>query len=168
MYEWDRVIAAVVRKRERSGAMVGMSHQEMMAIARASAFQAAESWDPEGGRSLSSWVYLQAEYDLLNALRKEGRRFAVQLAEDMPADDDDDLDSVMLVSEALGYLQAHLSSPEFALLWLAHAEGWTMREIAESYGLKVEAVRQRISRARRKSVTILAAHDIEGIGAINV
>ena len=54
-----------------------------------------------------------------------------------------------VIAEALGAVLLELPAQDRAVLLLAEAEGWTGPEIAASLGVSANAVRSRLSRARR-------------------
>lgn len=166
-YRWDPIIRSIAHKRASVADNLGIDIDEMLAVGRVAARDAEESWDPEGGRSLRSWIYLQVDWDLGDLFRREVRQLAEEL-NDEELLDDLDVETVVLVRQALECLQAHLPRLDFVVLWLAHAEGWTCREIAEAYGLRINAVEQKLSRARKKAVRILRPDSIAEIGATYV
>jgi RNA polymerase sigma-70 factor (ECF subfamily) len=57
--------------------------------------------------------------------------------------------------ELLGPALARMRPRERQLLWLAHAEGYTHREIAEVTGLAATSIRLLLFRARRKIASLL-------------
>jgi len=158
VYKWDPVIEAVIRLRIRSAASVGVPYTDLLAIGRLSAVQAEQDWDPEGGRSLSSWVYLQCVWDVQDVLRKEAKALVLCDADvdSIPVDATDYLDSCVLVRQALTHLQAKLPSAQWTLLWTAYASGRSRPEIAASFGINTTALRQRLAKTRKKAVTLLA------------
>jgi RNA polymerase sigma-70 factor (ECF subfamily) len=58
-------------------------------------------------------------------------------------------------AELLGPALARMSPRERQLLWLAHAEGYTHREIAAITGLAAASIRLLLFRARRKIASLL-------------
>jgi len=50
------------------------------------------------------------------------------------------------------------------LLWLAHAEEYSHREIAEIMGLGATSIRLLLFRARRKAARLLRQHALQGGG----
>ena len=70
---------------------------------------------------------------------------------ELPAQDDDPetLAGRALLAEALGAALLELPAKDRAVLLLAEAEGWTGPEIAAELGVTPNAVRSRLSRARR-------------------
>jgi DNA-directed RNA polymerase specialized sigma24 family protein len=160
-YRWDRVIGSIVAGRTRAAALLGVELDDLMAAGRMSAHAAEESWDPEGGRTVASWVWLQVNYDLGKLLERAGRQLDCT---DPGGDEVDastviavevDASTVIAVKRALDYLQARLPSLEWTMLWMRHAEGWQSREIAEQLGLSPNAARIKMCRLRKKSETIL-------------
>jgi len=162
MMEWDRLIGSEICRVKRAAALLGVSEDDLMAVGRSSALSAEESWDDEGGRSLSSWVWLQVHYDVGKVLERHGRMLAHDTEYEAATDDElpPDPDTVVLVGRALTYLQAHLHSLEWTLLWLRHAEGWTSSEIADELGITTVAARIKLHRAARKSETLLRSAGI--------
>ena len=66
-------------------------------------------------------------------------------------------DTQMLLGPALKQLKPR----ERQLLWLAHAEGYSHREIAEATGLASASIRLLLFRARRKIAALLRAEQTE-------
>ena len=164
-YEWERMIGSIVFRRARSALRLGVSTDDLLSVGRLAAIEAVESWEPEGGRTLASWVYLPVEFDVMRVIRRAAKELAADSHDWEYDDDSQDLDAVVLLRRSLGHLRARLPSLDWAMLWLAHAEGWSCAEIARDYDMTATAVWQRLSRARRKAVRILAERDIEEIGA---
>ena len=165
MYKWDKLIGSVCWKRIKWAQMLGMDIDELMSIGREAAMKAECSWRSDGGSALSTWIYRHVEYRINTALA----RAAKELDRDDEAfvdDDIEDLDSVNLIKEAVHYLRAHLPDLEWYLLWLAYAEGRSLRELSEQFGLNYEGMRIRMHRLKRKSVTILSDASIVGIGEL--
>jgi DNA-directed RNA polymerase specialized sigma24 family protein len=131
--------------------MFGLPPEELMSVGRVAAMEAERSWEPGGGRSLSSWIYLNVEVSVRRALVSAGRYAA---EEDEPADHEPEPEARYLIREALDYLEARLPREDWVLLWLHHAEGQNCSELAHTWGIGHAAMRQRISRARRKAVTL--------------
>jgi RNA polymerase sigma-70 factor, ECF subfamily len=92
-----------------------------------------------------------------NLLRDHWRRPRAASIEDLPenlfalADNSASLDSQMILGPAL----AHMRPRDRQLLWLAHAEGYSHREIAEITGLAAASIRLMLFRARRKIARLL-------------
>lgn len=132
-----------------------------MGIGRMAAFQAESSWRADGGRKLSSWVYLQVEAAVRRALVDAGR-FATEYDEfdlvepDLVVQNEPDAEARFLVREALNYLEAHLPSADWMLLWLHHVEGCNCRELAARQGRTHQAMRKKMERVRNRAVTLCA------------
>lgn len=118
-------------------------------------------WDPDGGRTLRSWVSLIAEGHVYNALRDQGRRPVLEQVDE----DDDDWDQnpsagasperryaareiLLLIFD---WLSTETSSSNWQIFDLAYGEGKEVAEIAEITGLSSEVVYQRLSRLRKKA-----------------
>jgi len=92
-----------------------------------------------------------------NLLRDHWRRPHAASIEDMPeglfaqADDQAPSDSQMILGPALASMRLR----DRQLLWLAHAEGYSHREIAEITGLAAASIRLMLFRARRKIARLL-------------
>jgi len=69
-------------------------------------------------------------------------------------------DSQILLGPALGQMKPR----ERQLLWLAHAEGYSHREIAAVTGLASASIRLLLFRARRKIATLLRTSGVETAG----
>jgi RNA polymerase sigma-70 factor, ECF subfamily len=96
-----------------------------------------------------------------NLLRDHWRRPHAASIEGMPenlfacTDEQGSSDSQMILGPAL----ASMRPRDRQLLWLAHAEGYSHREIAEITGLATASIRLMLFRARRKIVRLLQAPD---------
>jgi RNA polymerase sigma-70 factor (ECF subfamily) len=92
-----------------------------------------------------------------NLLRDHWRRPRASSIEDLPenlfacADQQAPFDSQMILGPAL----ASMRPRDRQLLWLAHAEGYSHREIAEITGLASASIRLLLFRARRKIARML-------------
>lgn len=168
-YPWDRLVGSIVWPRARASALFGLPPEELMQVGRLAAWEAVGSWDRSGARTLPSWIYLHVVFAVNRALAEAGRHAAEDGDAD-PFDDDEeeDLDARYLICEALEYMEARLPREDWVLLWLHHAEGWTCCELAERWGIKPNAMRQRIFKAKRRAVTLSGKLDIVGTGAADV
>jgi len=162
-YAWDRIIGSIVYKRVRAASRLGVTLEDLMSIGRMSALEAESSWDPEGGRTMSSWIYLQVNWDIARTLERAGREMFFELP-DTDAEYDA-LDAAMLIRESLDYLKAHLSDPDWSILWLRHAEGRSPAELVKMLNSSSRAIEKRLERAKNRAVGILTAHAIVEIGA---
>jgi RNA polymerase sigma-70 factor, ECF subfamily len=96
-----------------------------------------------------------------NLLHDHWRRPRAASIEDMPenlfacADEQGSSDSQMILGPAL----ASMRPRDRQLLWLAHAEGYSHREIAEITGLATASIRLMLFRARRKIARLLQTPD---------
>jgi len=124
-----------------------------MAVGLTAAVEAEAEWLADGGRSLSSWVYLCVEIAVRKALIAAGRYAA---EEEEEPEEEIAPDARYLIREALDYLEARMPREDWVLLWLHHAEGWNCNELAKNWGIGPMAMRKKISRARRKAVTLSA------------
>jgi RNA polymerase sigma-70 factor (ECF subfamily) len=61
----------------------------------------------------------------------------------------------------LGPAMAQMRPRDRQLLWLAHAEGYSHREIAEVTGLGATSIRLLLFRARRKIARLLREQDLK-------
>lgn len=92
-----------------------------------------------------------------NLLRDHWRRPRAASIEEMPeslfarTDGQATLDSQLILGPAL----ANMRPRDRQLLWLAHAEGYSHREIAEITGLAAASIRLLLFRARRKIARLL-------------
>ena len=92
-----------------------------------------------------------------NLLRDHWRRPRTAFIEDMPenlfagTDEHAPSDSQMILGPAL----ARMRPRDRQILWLAHAEGYSHREIAEITGLASASIRLMLFRARRKIARLL-------------
>jgi DNA-directed RNA polymerase specialized sigma24 family protein len=150
-YQWDRIVGAIVWGRSRAAMVFGLPPEELKAIGRAAAVEADRSWRSDGGRKRDSWVYLNVEIAVRRALTEAGR-YASEY--DPYLCEPDDVETRCLIREALNYLEARLPRDDWVMLWLNHAEGRNCAELAGLWGISHAAMRQRISRARIKAVTL--------------
>jgi RNA polymerase sigma-70 factor (ECF subfamily) len=109
---------------------------------------------PEGGEvNYRRYVYRIAT----NLLRDHWRRPRVGCLEDVPEQllAARDLTSQVDLQAALDPAMAQMRPRDRQLLWLAHAEGYSHREIAEITGLATPSIRLLLFRARRKMARLL-------------
>jgi RNA polymerase sigma-70 factor (ECF subfamily) len=104
---------------------------------------------PEGGEvNYRRYLYRIAT----NLLRDHWRRSRAACLEDIPeevlavADSSSQIDSRVTLDPAM----ARMRPRDRQLLWLAHAEGYSHREIAEITGMGAASIRLMLFRARRK------------------
>ena len=109
---------------------------------------------PEGGEvNYRRYLYRIAT----NLLRDHWRRPGVSCLEDVPEqflaipDSSNQVD----LQAALDPAMAQMRPRDRQLLWLAHAEGYSHREIAEITGLGIASIRLLLFRARRKMARLL-------------
>jgi len=109
---------------------------------------------PEGGEvNYRRYLYRIAT----NLLRDQWRRPGAACIEDVPEqflaarDRLSSIDSQAMLEPAL----ARMRPRERQLLWLAHAEGYSHREISEITGLSAAGIRLLLFRARRKIARLL-------------
>jgi RNA polymerase sigma-70 factor (ECF subfamily) len=101
-----------------------------------------------------------------NLLRDHWRRPRHAAIEDVPEEfvsstmDSGRFDSQSILLPAL----AQMKPRERQLLWLAHAEEYSHREIAEIMGLGATSIRLLLFRARRKAARLLRQHALQGGG----
>lgn len=164
-YKWECMIGSIVFSRSRLADWIGMGLDDLLSIARVAAVKAESTWDPEDGRSLSSWVYLKAQYAVRSAIRRQFMYHSRHQGQPgRCASKDPGIEAVVVIRSSLGHLQAKLPNLDWAVLWLTHAEGRSSSEIAADYDMTELAVRKRLSRARKKAVTILSGKGIDRIG----
>jgi len=98
-----------------------------------------------------------------NLLRDHWRRPRTASIEDIPeeffaaAANSNQADSWAMLGPAM----AQMRPRERQLLWLAHAEGYSHREIAEVTGLGATSIRLLLFRARRKIARLLREQDLQ-------
>lgn len=155
MYEWVRIVWKVMKPRLRAASHLGISREELESIGAMAALEAELSWEPEGGRVLSSWVYMHVEFAIRKRLAKVAREFADDEMDGWVESGDQDPETRVLVAEALAYLQAQLTQAEWWLLWMFHGEGYSAKDLSKKLGLSHGTVRNQLSAARRHAVTIL-------------
>jgi RNA polymerase sigma factor (sigma-70 family) len=105
--------------------------------------------------SVTAWLFAIARNRALHALRTRRRREAgLRRLALLFQDTDDDPSEAVAVRELL---EQHLDADERALLILRYLHGFDSRELAEIVNASPEAVRQRLSRARRRLLDQVAA-----------
>jgi len=154
MYQWDRIVGQIVWARARAARIFGLPPEELMAVGRAAAVEAEQSWQSSGGRSMSSWVYLSVQIAVQRAMVAAGR----YAAEEEEVGVDPEPEAQYFIREALEYLEARLPSEDWVLLWLYHAEGRNCVELAERWGIAHQSMRRKISKARKKAATLCALY----------
>jgi RNA polymerase sigma-70 factor (ECF subfamily) len=105
--------------------------------------------------SPEAWLFTMARNRALSALRRR-RRSIVALAH-LPRPRERSERDVQEVVTLRDLLERHLDPDERALLLLRYLHGFDANELAEMIGLTPEAVRQRLSRSRRKLISASAA-----------
>lgn len=184
MYEWFPIVWSVMKPRLRAASHLGISREDLEGVGSMAALEAEVSWEPDGGRALSSWVYMNVEFAIRKQMSKVAREFAVVLTSAELVDDcrqeywtgspfrpttalragkrwnghnlpDEDPETGILVAEALSYLQARLTQAEWWLLCMFHGEGYSAKELSKQLGLSYGTVRNKLSAARHHAVTIL-------------
>lgn len=102
-----------------------------------------------------------------NLLRDHWRRPKHSAIEDVPEEFvSSTMDAGRFESQAiLGPALARMKPRERQLLWLAHAEEYTHREIAEIMGLGATSIRLLLFRARRKAARLLRQMALQRGGA---
>jgi DNA-directed RNA polymerase specialized sigma24 family protein len=152
MTPWENIINAIVRPRAGAAAALGLDVEELRAIARLAAVEANATWTPGAGASETSWVWQHVSGRIAKALRKAAR----ELAQDIPDQDSgEDLEAIVIIRESLALLQARLDPDDYRLLWLHHALGCGIGELARIYSVSYSAVQARLWRVRKKAATVL-------------
>jgi RNA polymerase sigma-70 factor (ECF subfamily) len=115
---------------------------------------------PEGGEvNYRRYLYRIAT----NLLRDHWRRPRAMCLEDIPErllaarDGMSRVDSQATLDPAMALMRPR----DRQLLWLAHAEGYSHKEIAEITGLRAGSVRLLLYRARRKMARLLREQDAD-------
>lgn len=157
-YQWDRIIGSIVGPRVRVAEHLGSDRDDLLQVGRLAALEAEASWTPSGGRSLPSWVYYMVACTVRDYLRGLSTRVMSEYEEGrlvgaLPLEYESDARAV--ARNALDLLRASLPEPMWAALWLRHAEGADVDELAQHFGTTNTAIRQRLTYARTRSLTIL-------------
>jgi len=160
--QWDKIIGSLVASKARPALYLGVSSDELMQVGREAALRAERTWLADGGRSLDSWVWLQVRGAVGHFLSRVGRGMHDPLDWDPVCETD--IERQTSIAEALEFLEAHLPTPDWQLLWDLHANGLQLSEIAKQNGILLGAAKVRAHRARNRAVTILASH---GIASVN-
>jgi RNA polymerase sigma-70 factor (ECF subfamily) len=102
-----------------------------------------------------AWLFAIARNRALSALRRR-RRYATVVARlSLPRTTDQDSQEVLALRDLL---ERHLDPDERGLLLLRYLHGFDAAELALIVGISPEAIRQRLSRSRRK---LIAASDAQ-------
>ena len=102
------------------------------------------------------WLYRAADLALLEYRRKNARYVAVT---------DEDLERLcetVLPDFAEDRLRELLSEEEYSLVWAHYMQGLSMRELAKQLAVSEDAVKQRISRIRRRIAAAFTQADRKG------
>jgi len=150
---WEAIIGAIINPRARAAAQIGLELEELRAAARLAALEAQQTWRPDGGTTASAWVWTHVAGRVSKLMFKASRELAADTIEQ--EDEDHDLENEAIVRQALGVLQARLDPGDYRLLWFQHALGYSTGELAELYHVPGPTMRQWLSRARRRAVTLL-------------
>ncbi len=163
-----KLLQSVIGPYKRSALLLGLTEDDLWSTANSAAMDAQASWcgdgserrawvpgQTQGARSLESWIWLRVDGVLRHMLGRAGRALATEESWEDGPDHRPDVETQVMVREALGYLQAQLAPDDWRLLWLFHAEEVPQRQIAVMMGITHAAVRTRLSRARNRAVTIL-------------
>jgi RNA polymerase sigma-70 factor (ECF subfamily) len=102
-----------------------------------------------------AWLFATARNRALSALRRQ-RRSLLALAR-LPRAREQSERGAQEVVALHDLLERHLDPDERALLFLRYLHGFDAAELAEIVGISPEAVRQRLSRSRRKLIAASAA-----------
>jgi len=99
-----------------------------------------------------------------NLLRDHWRRPSAMTIEDVPEDlfASNDASAQMDCRAMLGPALARMRPRDRQLLWLAHAENYSHREIAEMMGLRAASIRLLLFRARREMARLLRQRATNG------
>lgn len=102
-----------------------------------------------------AWLYAIARNRALDAGRRRRRQLAARarLRQSLPAHEPDPSEAAAVRD----LLERYLEREELALLILRHLHGFDSRELAEVFGTSPDAIRQRLSRMRRRLAAAVAA-----------
>jgi RNA polymerase sigma-70 factor (ECF subfamily) len=101
-----------------------------------------------------AWLFALARNRALGALRRRRRYAALLERLSPPRATVQDSDEVLALRDLL---ERHLDPDERALLLLRYLHGFDATELAQIVGISPEAVRQRLSRSRRKLIAASGA-----------
>lgn len=151
---WDKIIWSIINPRLRGAVYLGLSREELKAVADLAALEAEQTWRADGGAQLSTWVYRRVQSRVMDAMAAAAKL----VAEDVEySGSDDDAEARLLVCDALEFLQARLDPDDWRLLWLRHAEGYSGQELAVMWGLTYGSLRGKLHTAKNRALTILTA-----------
>lgn len=110
-----------------------------------------------GEAPLESWVFRIGAYELLNTLRRQGKRSRMQLLDDDAAQHIPDAAGEPEPAEArsLASFVKHLAPREEEVIGLRHVEGLTFKETSEVLGLSISSVKTHYYRALDKLRDVL-------------
>jgi len=154
-YKWDRIIHSIVNGCRRRAAYLGADMDDLLQVGRIAALTAERTWAPEHGRSEPSWVHYMVSCEVSKHLRALGYRVTSELDDEYSHGPAEEADARLLARSALQVLRASLPEPMWAALWLRHAEGADVDDIARQFGTSNAAIRSRLTYARGRCLTIL-------------
>ncbi|MBQ3940889.1 MAG: sigma-70 family RNA polymerase sigma factor [Oscillospiraceae bacterium] len=97
------------------------------------------------------WLYRAADLSIREYRRKNSRYISI------PDDELERICETVLPDDSEDTVREVLSEEEYSLVWRHYVEGRTMRELAAESGISEDAVKQRVSRIRRKLSASLRA-----------
>jgi DNA-directed RNA polymerase specialized sigma24 family protein len=146
---WEGLVRSIVMPRSGIADRLGVGVEDLLAGARLAAVEADLSWDPQGGRSRSSWVYLEVGYYVSTALSR-----AQPLAPFIDVRHATDTEKQLQARQVLQTLAAHLAVADWDLLWSHYVRGVSALQLAQEQGVSHGAMRVRICRVRKTAVTL--------------
>lgn len=126
-------------------------HEDLFQITWLKVHQARESFDPS--KRFSPWIFQIALNSVRDYGRQKTKRSEIEFQEAFMSDGNGDEEEAHLIKEELDQLNQFLekfSAQHRELLILSDWEGFSADEISEMTQMSSDAVRQSLSRSRRK------------------
>lgn len=149
--ERTKLCSSVIRRRWTAARALGCDEDAVREVVLTAVVEAEHSWDPEGGRTLFSWAWISAEWEVTKLLRHQVTVLRFPLGSLPPADPEPGI----LVRNALSYLQARLPDLAWQWLWMRHAEGYGLDEMAARCGLHRDTMTRKMKKIECEARRIL-------------
>lgn len=153
---WDRIIHSIIAPHVRFAFAISMDADELLAIGRLAALEAEQTWSPGGGASMQTWVWQHVRGAVTKAIWRATREVADDTVAEALEAEEANAETLAILRQAIVLLQAQLDPDEYRLLWAVYVLGFTPSELADLRGVSSDVIRNRLCRARKKAVTILA------------
>lgn len=121
------------------------------------AYRALPGFDPDRGAKVSTWLLTIARNTALDARKRRGLSTSELDDETPDASTPESIRQARELGEAISRAASELSTHQREVLVLAEVQGLSMEEISVVVSAPVNTVKQRLSRARDRMRTLLAA-----------